>query len=48
MEYPLDNKIKTLFLDKGYDERTIGRKLGISEDTVVQILSRLGIYSDWY
>ena len=47
MEYPLDNKIKTLFY-KGYDERTIGRKLGISEDTVVQILSRLGIYSDWY
>lgn len=48
MEYPLDDKIKTLYIDKGYSEKEVAKQLGISENTVIQSLIRLGLYYGCY
>lgn len=44
MKYPLDEKIKNLFIDKGFTERAIAKELDIPETTVTAIISRLGLY----
>ena len=48
MEYPLDNKIKTLYIDKGYSEKEVAKQLGIPENTVIQSLIRLNLYYGCY
>lgn len=44
MNYPLDDKVKELFLKKGFVESVIGKKLGIPTSTVENICNRLGLY----
>lgn len=44
MIYPLDEKIKTLYIDKGFTEESIAKKLDIPTITVETIILRLGLY----
>lgn len=44
MNYPLDNKVKELFINKGYTESMISKKLHIPISTVENICNRLGLY----
>ena len=44
MKYTLDAKIKNLFIDKGFTETMIAKKLDIPEKTVNNIILRLGLY----
>lgn len=44
MKYPLDEKIKKMFLDKGFTETMIAKKLSIPKETVINIILRLRLY----
>ena len=47
MNYILDDKVKELFIKKGFTESMIGKKLGIPTSTVESICCRLGLYETY-